>query len=100
MGAPFKLKGFSGFGNIVKESGEVPGKGSPVKIQKLITKYPRVAKYAEAIGLGGYIGADLLAPEGSKTRKVMDVITSFDIDPISPKIDRIFQGISSAKKSK
>ena len=78
------------------KSGGTPGSGSPIKIASAITqaltKYPRVAKAAQALGWGSYIGADVIAPEGSKTRKVLDFIDRVD-NPVFSKYSDLASNI-------
>ena len=83
--------------------------GSPTKAlgivtgaARLATKFPRVAKVANTLGMGGWIGADMMAKEGSTTRKVLDVVDLFD--PATHVLGRaektITRGIHARKKIK
>ena len=83
--------------------------GSPTKAlgivtgaARLATKFPRIAKVANTLGMGSWIGADMMAKEGSTTRKVLNVVDFFD--PLSRHLNRlektVTQGVRAYKKLK
>ena len=83
--------------------------GSPVKAAgivtgavRLATKFPRVAKVAKTLGMGGWVGADVMAKEGSTTRKVLDVVDLFDpATHILGKAEKVItRGVHARKKLK